>query len=184
MSELNKVHTGELYNPGDPEIISRQAEHGDKLHEFNYCKPSEKVKKKILLEEILGGIGQNSHIEAPFHANWGGKNLFIGNDVYINFNLIIVDDTYIYIDDQVMIGPNVVIITGTHPVEPSLRVQGLQFNKPVHIKENVWIGASAQIMPGVTIGENSVIGAGSVVTKNIPSNVVAVGNPCRVIRKV
>lgn len=184
MSEVDKLHTGELYYPGDQSITKLQETNKDKLYAFNHSKPSEKEKKKELLEELLASVGEDSHIESPFNANWSGANLHLGKNVYINFNLTIVDDTYIYIDDNVMIGPNVVIVTGTHPVDPELRRQGLQYNKPVHIKDNVWIGSSVQIMPGVTIGENSIIGAGSIVTKDIPANVVAVGNPCRMVRSI
>ncbi|EGQ9146612.1 hypothetical protein GEZ23_17740 [Vibrio parahaemolyticus] len=104
--------------------------------------------------------------------------------MYANFNLTLVDDTYIYIGNSVMIGPNVTIATAGHPIEPDLRREVAQFNIPVHIEDNVWIGANSVVLPGVTIGENSVIGAGSVVTKDIPSNVVAVGNPCRVLREI
>ena len=107
-----------------------------------------------------------------------------GNGVYGNFNLTLVDDGDIYIGDRCMFGPNVTVATAGHPVEPKLRSRGLQFNLPVHIGKNVWVGAGAVILPGVTIGDNSVIGAGSVVTKDIPANCVAVGNPCRVLREI
>ncbi|MDW2205228.1 sugar O-acetyltransferase, partial [Vibrio sp. 1636] len=121
--------------------------------------------------------------EPPLRANWG-RHTYLGDNVYANFNLTLVDDTYIYIGNSVMIGPNVTIATAGHPIEPDLRREVAQFNIPVHIEDNVWIGANSVVLPGVTIGENSVIGAGSVVTKDIPSNVVAVGNPCRVLREI
>ena len=108
----------------------------------------------------------------------------MGNHVYANFNLTLVDDANIYIGNDVMFAPNVVVATAGHPIDPELRARGLQYNKEVRIGNNVWVGAGALIMPGVTIGDNSVIGAGSVVTKDIPANVVAVGNPCKVMRPI
>ena len=108
----------------------------------------------------------------------------MGNNVYANFNLTVVDDGNIYIGDNVMFGPNVTIATANHPILPELREKGLQYNKDVHIGKNVWIGAGVVIVPGITIGNDSVIGAGSVVVKDIPANVVAVGNPCRVLREI
>lgn len=133
---------------------------------------------------MFGRIGDNCYIETPFHANWGGKNVYMGDHVYANFNLVLVDDAVIEIGDNVMIGPNVVLCTGTHPVSPRLRAKEAQYNKPVKVGSGVWIGANAMVMPGVTIGENSIIGAGSVVTKDIPANVIAFGNPCKVYREI
>ena len=140
-------------------------------------------KRTSMLKDLLAEVGENCYIEPPLHANWG-LNTHLGNNVYANFNLTLVDDAEIFIGDSVMIGPNVVIATAGHPVNPELRLKVAQFNIPVHIEKNVWIGAGAIILPGVTVGENSVIGAGSVVTKDIPPNVVAVGNPCRVLRPI
>ena len=123
----------------------------------------------------MAEIGENCYIEPPLHANWG-KYTHFGNNVYANFNLTLVDDTDIFVGDNVMFGPNVIIATAGHPVDPPLREKVAQFNIPVRIGKNVWIGAGAIVLPGVTIGDHSVIGAGSVVTKDIPPNVVAVGN--------
>ena len=145
---------------------------------------SEMKKRAALLKQMLGAIGENCYIEPPFRANWGGKHVYMGNNVYANFNLTLVDDGNIYIGDNVMFGPNVTIATANHPILPELREKGLQYNKDVHIGKNVWIGAGVVIVPGITIGNNSVIGAGSVVVKDIPANVVAVGNPCRVLREI
>lgn len=147
-------------------------------------RPSEMKKRAALLKQMLGAIGENCYIEPPFRANWGGKHVYMGNNVYANFNLTVVDDGNIYIGDNVMFGPNVTIATANHPILPELREKGLQYNKDVHIGKNVWIGAGVVIVPGITIGNNSVIGAGSVVVKDIPANVVAVGNPCRVLREI
>ena len=121
---------------------------------------------------------------APFYTNWGGKHVHLGKNVYANFHLTCVDDTHIYIGDYTMIGPNVTIATAAHPILPTLREQGYQYNAPVHIGKNCWLGAGVIILPGITIGDNTVIGAGSVVTKDLPANVVAVGNPCRILRPI
>ena len=133
---------------------------------------------------MFAEIGEDCYIETPFRANWGGKFVHLGDKVYANHNLTLVDDTHIYIGSHTLIGPNVIIATAGHPVLPQLREKEYQFNMPVHIGKNCWIGAGAIILPGITIGDNSVIGAGSVVTKDIPDNVVAVGNPCKVLRKI
>ena len=137
-----------------------------------------------MLKEMFAEIGEGCYIEPPLRANWGGKNVHFGKFVYANFNLTVTDDGNVYIGDKVMFGPNVTIATANHPINPELRARGLQYNKDVHIGENVWIGANTVIVPGVRIGKNTVIGAGSVVTKDIPDNVVAVGNPCRVMREI
>ena len=137
-----------------------------------------------LLKQMLAEVGENCYIEPPFHANWGGRHVHFGKNVYANFNLTLVDDTHIYVGDCTMFGPNVTVCTAAHPVLPELREKGLQYNAPVRIGRNCWIGAGAIILPGITIGDNSVIGAGSVVTKDVPVNVVAVGNPCRVLRPI
>lgn len=175
---------GMIYDPNDAAITGDQFVYTDKLWEFNQLKPSQLEEKTRYMKEVFAECGENCYIELPFHANWGGKNVHFGNNVYANFNLTLVDDGDIYVDDKVMFGPNVTIATANHPIETGLRANALQYNKPVHICENVWIGANTVIVPGVTIGKNSVIGAGSVVTKDIPENVVAVGNPCRVLREI
>ena len=134
--------------------------------------------------KMLGGIGENAYIEPPFHANWGGKNLFVGNNFYANFNLTVVDDVEIIIGNNVLIAPNVVLTTANHPIDPELRGKAFQYAKKIYIEDNVWLCSGVIVLPGVRIGENSVIGAGSVVTKDIPANVVALGTPCRVVREI
>ena len=128
--------------------------------------------------------GEDCYIEPPLRANWGGHHVHFGKRVYANFNLTLVDDTHIYVGDYTMIGPNVTIATAGHPILPELREKNYQYNIPVHIGKNCWLGAGVIVLPGVTIGDNTVIGAGSIVTKDIPANVVAVGNPCRVLREI
>lgn len=184
MDNYSFLHSGEMYDPNIEELMDEQQAYKMKLFEFNHTEPTEKSKRKKLLEEMFVEFGENSYIEPPLNANWGGKFVHIGKNVYANFNLTLVDDTHIYIGDYVMMGPNVVIISGNHPTSIALRKKGLQYNQSVKIGGNVWIGTGTQILPGVEIGENSVIGAGSVVTKSIPANVVAAGVPCKIIREV
>lgn len=179
-----KIHTGELYLPNDPEILSEQQQYLERLYDFNLTRPSEAEKRQKMLKEMFAEIGEGCYIEPPFHANFGGKNVHFGKGVYANFNLTLVDDTHIYVGDFTMFGPNVTVATAGHPILPELREQVYQYNFPVHIGRNCWIGAGAVIVPGVSIGDNTVIGAGSIVTKDIPSDVVAVGNPCRVLRPI
>ena len=179
-----KLHTGELYLPNDEEIMKEQMVYQDRLCEYNRTKPSEAEKRTKMLREMLADCGEGVYIEAPFYSNFGGHHCHFGKMVYANYHLTCVDDTHIYIGDYTMIGPNVTIVTAGHPILPKLREKVYQYNMPVHIGRNCWLGAGAVIMPGVTIGDNTVIGAGSVVTKDIPANVVAVGNPCRVMREI
>lgn len=183
-SMKEKMHTGELYLPNDKEIMEDQTRRLDRLYDYNMTRPTEGAKREALLKEMLAEVGEGCYIEPPFHANLGGGHVHLGKYVYANFNLTMVDDTHIYVGDYTMIGPNVTVATAGHPILPELREKLYQYNMPVHIGRNCWIGAGAVILPGVTIGDNSVIGAGSVVTKDIPENVVAVGNPCRVLRKI
>ena len=179
-----RMSVGELYQCNDDSLMEEQIKRLDLLFEYNSLKPSEQGKKQALLKSMFASFGEESYIETPFHANWAGKFVHIGRAVYANFNLTLVDDGEIFIGDNVMIAPNVTICTGTHPVDPCLREKVVQYNLPVTIKRNAWIGAGSVILPGVTVGENSVIGAGSVVTRDIPDNVVAVGNPCRAMREI
>lgn len=179
-----KMHTGELYFPGDEEIMEDQTKRLDRLYDFNHTRPTEGGKRQEMMKEMFAEIGEGCYIEPPFHANFGGGHVHFGKEVYANFNLTLVDDTHIYIGDYTMLGPNITIATAGHPILPELRERGYQYNMPVHIGRNCWLGAGVIVMPGITIGDNTVIGAGSVVVKDIPSNVVAVGNPCRVLREV
>lgn len=182
--EINKMHTGELYLPNDDAIMAEQTKYLEKLYDYNMTRPSEEEKRQKLLHEMFAEIGEGCYIEPPFHSNWGGKHVHFGKFVYANFNLTAVDDTHIFVGDNVMFGPNVILATAGHPILSELRQQMYQYNMPIHIGNNCWLGAGAIVLPGVTIGDNTVIGAGSVVTKDIPANVVAVGNPCRVMREI
>ena len=183
MNAKERMKSGKIYFCTDEELAKEQLRRLDRLYDFNRTRPSEMPKRMALLKEILAEVGENCYVEPPLHANWGCHTHF-GNNVYANFNLTLVDDTDIYVGDGVLFGPNVVVAVAGHPVDPDLRRKVAQFNLPVHIGNNVWIGAGAIILPGIAIGDNSVIGAGSVVTKDVPANVVAVGNPCRVLREI
>ena len=183
MTLKEKMAGGEIYICVEPELMAEQEKCLEKLYDFNQTRPSEHAKRTRLLKDLLGAVGEDCYIEPPLHTSWG-KNTHFGNHVYANFNLTLVDDTNIYIEDYVMFGPNVTVATAGHPIKPELRRKAAQFNIPVKIGNSVWIGAGVIILPGVQIGDNSVIGAGSVVTKEIPANVVAVGNPCRILREI
>ncbi|MBP5265249.1 MAG: sugar O-acetyltransferase [Lachnospiraceae bacterium] len=184
MTQYERMQAGLIYDSADKEIVDMQTPYLDKLWEFNQLKPSQFKEKEAYMKEVFAECGDNCYIELPFHANWGGHNVHMGNGVYANFNLTLVDDGQIYIGDHVMFGPNVTVATPNHPIHVKMREHQLQYNKDVYIGENVWIGSGVCIMPGVHIGKNSVIGAGAVVTKDIPENVIAVGNPCRVLREI
>lgn len=184
MTQYERMLAGLIYDPADEEIMADQIHFMDLLWEFNKLKPSDIEEKTKYMKEVFAACGDGCYIELPFRANWGGHHVHFGNNVYANSNLTLVDDGNIFVGDCVMFGPNVTIATANHPIEPSLRKRALQYNKDVYIGDNVWLGAGVIVVPGVHIGADSVIGAGSVVTKDIPEGVVAVGNPCRVLRTI
>ncbi len=184
MGIKEKMHNTELYLPGNEELMKEQLGYLNRLYDFNMTRPTELEKREAMLKEMFAEIGEGCYIEPPFHANFGGKHVHFGKNIYANFNLTLVDDTHIYVGDYTMFGPNVTVATAGHPILPELRKEAYQYNAPITIGKNCWIGAGAIILPGITIGDNVVIGAGSIVTKDIPSNVVAVGNPCKVLREV
>ncbi|WP_026960212.1 sugar O-acetyltransferase [Aliagarivorans taiwanensis] len=177
------LHNQDVYLCDDEALLAEQTRCLEVLYDFNQTRPSEGEKRQALMQKLFAEVGEHCYIEPPLRANWG-VNTHLGKSVYANFNLTLVDDTHIYIGDHVMIGPNVTIATAGHPVDPALRKRVAQFNLPVSIGNNVWLGAGVVVLPGISIGENSVIGAGSIVTKDIPANVVAVGNPCKVLREI
>ena len=151
MQEKDKMHSGELYLPNDKDIMAEQLLCLEKLYDFNATRPTEYEKREKMLKEMFAEIGDGCYIEPPFHSNWGGKHCHFGKNVYANFNLTLVDDTHIYIGDYTMIGPNVTVATAGHPILPELRQKGYQYNFPVTIGKNCWIGAGAVIVPGITI---------------------------------
>ena len=184
MDIREKLHTGDLYLSADEDLVAEQLTFVEKLYDFNATRPLEQDKRAKMLKNMFAEIGEDCYIEPPLHSKWGGKHVHFGKGVYANFNLTLVDDTHIYVGDYTMIGPNVVLATAGHPILPELRPLAYQYNMPIHIGKNCWLGAGVIVLPGITIGDNSVIGAGSVVTKDIPANVVAVGNPCKVLREI
>ena len=181
MDIREKQHSGLLYLPGDETLQREQLQCLDKLFEFNQVRPSDLERKTALLKEMFAELGENCYIETPFHTNWGGRHVHFGKNIYANFNLALVDDTHIYVGDYTQFGPNVVLATAGHPVNPDLRERAYQYNAPIRIGRNCWLGANVVVVPGVTIGDNVVVGAGSVVTRDLPDNVVAVGNPCKIL---
>ena len=179
-----KLHSGEIYDPMDSEVFDIQVQCLELLYEYNQTRPSEGEKRAALLKKMLAEAGEGCYIEPPFHANWGGRHVHLGKQVYANFGFTCVDDTHIYVGDYALFGPNVVLATPNHPFLPELRARGYQYNLSIHIGTGCWLGAGVVVAPGVTIGDWSVIGAGSVVTRDIPAGVLAAGNPCRVLREL
>ncbi|MBQ2854368.1 MAG: sugar O-acetyltransferase [Oscillospiraceae bacterium] len=184
MTDREKIHTGQIYFSMGDELMTEQLAYLDKMDEYNATPRIRYREREKMLSGMFAEVGEGCYIESPFYANWGGRHVHLGKGVYANFGVTFVDDTHIYIGDYTMLGPNVVIATAGHPIDPDLRRKALQYNLSVHIGKNCWLGAGVIVMLGVTIGDNTVIGAGSIVTRDIPSGVVAVGNPCRVLREI
>ncbi|MDD3224446.1 MAG: sugar O-acetyltransferase [Clostridium sp.] len=183
MYEKEKMLKGEVYNAYDEGLIllRNKARHLTKA--YNNTDPEATEERKSILKRLFGKIGENFEIEPPFHCDYG-TNMEIGESFYANFNFLVLDDGLVKIGDDVLLGPNVNIFTATHLIDPKLRPKNADYTKSVTIGNNVWVGGGSIINPGVSIGDNSVIGSGSVVTKNIPANVVAVGNPCKIIKYI
>ncbi|CAF0834057.1 unnamed protein product [Didymodactylos carnosus] len=182
-TEKQKMLDGDLYTAFGPELYNERMHCKKLLYEYNLTKPDEQEKRSQIIKQLFGKVGVGPYIEAPFRCDHG-YNIEWGNDSVANHNLIILDECKVTIGNNVLIGPDVKISTATHPTDPQIRLDGYEYGKPITIGNNVWIGGGAIINANVTIGDNSVIGSGSVVTKNIPENVVAVGNPCKVIKKL
>lgn len=192
MTEREKMLSGQLYDCADPELMERWHLAKDLVRAYNQTESADVRKKGEILDQLLGGHGQELWITAPFYVDYG-NNIYFGNGCEVNMNCTFLDDNEIRIGDRALIAPNVQIYTAFHPTNaadrfmPSGADGSFTFcetqTAPVIIGDNVWIGGGAIILPGVTIGDNVVIGAGSVVTRDIPSDTVACGNPCRVIRR-
>lgn len=184
MTEKEKCQQGLIYDANyDKELLAEREHAKEVLYDYNRLRPSKQEEKSDLLKKLLGKTGESFIIEPPFNCDYG-YNIEVGENFYANVNLCILDGAKVCIGDNAFIAPNVGIYTAGHPLDATRRNQGLEYAYPVTIGHNVWIGAGVIILPGVTIGDNCVIGAGSVVTKNIPANSLAVGNPCRVIREI
>ena len=182
-SEREKMLAGVLYDASDPELVDMRVRARRLARHLGGVDPEDRGECRRLLGELLGAVGEGSWIEPPFHCDYGCF-VQLGRGVYMNFNCVILDCNYVRIGDLTQFGPNVVVSAATHPVEAAERVKGPELAFPVTIGRRVWVGAGAIIGPGVTIGDDTTIGAGSVVTKDVPSNVVAAGNPCRVLRSL
>ena len=183
MTEKQKMINGEYYLANDEQLV-REREYAKKMcFEFNNIQPSEKEKRTELISRLFGDIGKSTWIEPSFYCDYG-YNISVGDNFYSNHNLVILDVCEVKFGSNVFIGPNVGIYTAEHPLDVVPRNKMLEYGKPISIGNNVWIGGNTVVLAGVTIGDNAVIGAGSVVTKDIPSNVVAVGNPCKIIKYI
>ena len=182
-TEKQKMLAGELYNALDKEISEERVITRLLLKRLNETAENESALRTEILRELLPNAGESLWIQPPFYCDYG-YNLKIGEKVFFNFNCVVLDVTYVTIGSRTLFGPNVQVYTATHPLDFQERAKGLEYAKPISIGEDVWIGGSAVICPGVTIGDRTVIGAGSVVTKNIPADVFAAGNPCKVIRQL
>jgi maltose O-acetyltransferase len=178
-TEKEKMLAGKLYNASDPAIVWERRRARNLLKDLNESREEDGRKRAEILGQLLGQVGGNVWIEPPFYCDYG-SNIFLGDNVY--FNCVVLDPAKVEIGSNVLFGPNVQVYTATHPLDAAQRRTGLEFAKEIKIGSDVWIGGNAVICPGVTIGDRSVIGAGSVVTSDVPEGVFAAGSPCRVIR--
>lgn len=181
--EWQKMLHGEVYEALHPEFLRRLENTRELLWEYNSLRPSERNRRDEIIRGLLGSCGNKFHFNQPFRCDYG-CNIHIGDNFFANFNLTILDEAEVRIGDNVFIGPNVSMYTACHPLNPEERNTGVEWAEPITIGNNVWIGGSATILPGITIGDNAVIGAGSVVTRDVEANTVVVGNPAKEIRKV
>ncbi len=180
-TEKEKMLSGELYNAADAQLVMERRRARDLLQAYNASREEAQDERRRLLSELIGSLGERVWLEPPFYCDYGG-NISLGEDVYFNFNCVVLDVARVTVGARSMFGPAVQIYTATHPLSAEERRSGLEAGQPITIGEDVWVGGAAVICPGVTIGSRSVIGAGSVVTRDIPEGVFAAGNPCRVIR--
>ncbi|MEM7591420.1 MAG: sugar O-acetyltransferase [Cyanobacteria bacterium P01_A01_bin.83] len=182
-SERKKMLDGELYLATDKELTEMHFRAQKLLHGFNFSYPSDVSNRIWILRDLFGEIGDNFTVKPPFYCDYG-CHIFAGDNLYINYDCTIIDCNIVHLGNNVLLAPKVQIYTAYHPTDPEVRLTGKELADPVTIGDNVWLGGGVIVCPGVTIGNNVTIGAGSVVTKNIPDNVVAAGNPCRVIKSI
>jgi maltose O-acetyltransferase len=180
-TELEKMLAGEPYNAMDPVLIKMRNDAEILYKEYNTTTENDYDRRNQIYDQLFGKRGEGLSIRAPFYCDYG-KNIYMGNKVYMNFNCCILDCANVYIGDNTLFAPYVQVYAATHPTDPEERLKGVEGAKEVRIGKNCWIGGGAIICPGVTIGDNTTIGAGSIVTKDIPANCVAVGNPCKVLK--
>lgn len=181
MSQKERMLTNKLYLADSEELLMERKHANELMFKFNNCNPNDEIRKKSLLKKLIPNIGKNYRIKQPFFCDYG-YNIYIGDNFFANYNCTILDVASVTIGNNVKLAPNVSILTAAHPIDPIIRNTNYEFGININIGNNVWIGGNTVILPGVKIGNNCVIGAGSVVTKNIPSDAIAVGNPCKVIR--
>jgi maltose O-acetyltransferase len=181
MTMYDKMMAGELFHAHDADLVKRHHRALELVERFNRTGFDEEEKRQQLLRQLLGGVGKGASIKPPFFCDIG-TNIYLGDNVYLNYDCVLLDGNRITIGADVLIGPRVQLYTASHPLDPNVRKQQLEFTREIVIGESVWIGGGAIVCPGVTIGKNTVIGAGSVVVKDIPEGVLAVGNPCRVVK--
>ncbi len=179
--ERDKALAGYLFRQGDPDLARERKWAQEMCFRYNHTDPSDDVRRKEILEQLIGNIKGSYLINAPFYCDYG-SHITIGNNFFANYNCKILDGAEVVFGDDVRIGPDCSFLTPNHPLEPVMRKDGYEIFQPIHVGNNVWFGANVTVLPGVTIGDDSVIGAGSVVTRDIPANVFAAGVPCRVIR--
>lgn len=183
-TEKEKSKTGELYDANyDDELIAERSYSKDLCFEYNNLAPSRMAERKEIIEKLFGKVGNTYTVESPFFCDYG-YNIEVGDNFFANYNCIILDGAKVTFGDNVFVAPGCGFYTAGHPLDVTQRNKGLEYALPISVGNNVWIGAHVIVLPGVSIGDNSIIGAGSVVTRDIPSNAVAVGNPCRVVRKL
>ena len=182
----DKANSGDIYDSVDEELIEYQHMLVQRLNEFNNTPdtPEGLKRRDEILREAMGTYGEGLYVIPPIYANFGLANVHVGKNVVFNFNTTLVDDGEIFIGDDCMIGPGCNLATSVHPISPRLRRHKLQYNKPIHIGNNVWLGASVTVLPGITVGDNAIIGAGIVVTKDVPANAIVAGNPAHLIRMI
>lgn len=183
LSERDKMLRGELYLASDPELVAQRTRARRLWQTYNSLDPADAATLGATLERLLGIVGVGARIEPPFFCDYGTQ-ITLGADVFVNFNCVFLDCAEITIGPETQLGPAVQLYTATHPIDAATRVAGAELAHPIVIGSRVWIGGGAVVLPGISIGDDSVIGAGSVVTKSIPGGVIAAGNPCRVIRLV
>lgn len=183
MTEYEKMISSKIYNSTDPELIRLRSKAQDLCYEYNLLRPSDKDNQQDIMSRLLGSIGSKYEIRAPFYCDYG-FNISIGENFFANFNTVFIDCSRIVIGNNVMFGPNCCIDGAGHPTDTVRRNEGYEYAYPITIEDDVWLGSGVHIMPGITIGRGCVIGAGSIVTKDIPPYSLAVGNPCHVIRKI
>lgn len=183
-TEKMKALAGKLYDANyDPELLAERAACAELLYDYHQLRPSQEAERRSLLRRLFGRVGENATVVPPFHCDYG-YNIEVGENFFLNAGCVILDGAKVSFGDNVFVAPHCGFYTAGHPLDVARRNQGLEYARPITIGDNVWIGAEVCVLPGVSIGEGSVIGAGSVVTKDIPAHVLAFGNPCRVIREL